>query len=358
MSDLTDEQRARIPEFAQYGLDLITRTKPQTEEDRARFIAAVNATHAMSDLPPPRVVFTTSPTAARFATGFADILLSQAMPNVKPATCPGRLTNEVRRAALAAAGIEHTGDVKGEGPVREILGYGGLEDLAPLAAELGVGRRGLERAFEAHTIQEGGNIWAGPVARQEFFRKVLKLDVDWSVWLHWLAMAETGGFRYVHDDFVIVSDFPTEVHHDESDRPHNAKGPYMRWRDGFCVYAWHGIRVPSWIIEHPEQITPKTIQAETDAEIRRIQTEIYGIERYIADGGGNLRSEWIDEGGQPVRLYEVNGLHRLHVINSTADPDGKRRGYFFRVPLRFTTAHAARNWYCGLEPGETFDKVS
>jgi hypothetical protein len=139
-------------------------------------------------------------------------------------------------------------------------------------------------------------------------------------------------------------------------------GPYIQWADGTRLYSWHGIRVPAWVIEHPERLDRATIDAEGNAEVRRVMVERYGWDRYLADA--TPIDVWIDEGGEPVTLYDVAGIRRLRLRNSTADPGGARREYLLRVPGRDHPewpgegAWAARNWTCGLPAGVRFGAVS
>jgi hypothetical protein len=65
----------------------------------------------------------------------------------------------------------------------------------------------------------------------------------------------------------------------------------VRFRDGWGVYVWHGITVPSWVIEHPEQISTDKINGEKNAEVRRVMIERYGFERYMLDAGASILDE-------------------------------------------------------------------
>lgn len=357
---LTDEHRARLPEFAKYGIDLALRCTPQTEEDRARAVSAAEKMYEISKLGKPVVVFSTSPIVGRFAAGFGTWLLHD------PSTKPGP---DIELDPTAAEAVCLALQVAGL-PPREIrvkpldtskmgrewvAGVGNMKDAAEF---LGVGKHGLSCAAEAWRMQVAGNMWSGWTAFQEFFRLVAKLDIDWSSWIPWKDLSETGGYRYCHNRFVIISDFPEYIGRDAANRAHCGDGPHLKWRDGTSCYSWHGIRVPQWILEHPETITVEKIHGETNAEVRRVMVEKYGMQPYLADMGAKPISEFTDEGGQPVRLYDVQGLRRLRLVNSTPDPDGTRREFFSRVPARFNDARQARDWFCQIESSDTFTVVS
>ena len=69
---------------------------------------------------------------------------------------------------------------------------------------------------------------------------------------------------------VVITDRPAEIHRDSAGRLHRTDGAALLYRDGWGVYAWHGIRVPAWVIDHPERIDRAAIDAEGNAEVRRV----------------------------------------------------------------------------------------
>ena len=157
---------------------------------------------------------------------------------------------------------------------------------------------------------------------------------------------------------VVLTELPVEIHRDSAGRLHRTDGPAISYSDGFGVWAWHGIRVPRWVIEHPEKITVQEINAEKNDETRRVMIERYGMARYLDDSGATPISEAVDEGGQLMQLYAIGPIRRLRLRNSTIDPDGTVREYMRRVPSRFDDVWEARNWTCYLAPGERYSVVS
>jgi hypothetical protein len=61
---------------------------------------------------------------------------------------------------------------------------------------------------------------------------------------------------------------------------HCETGPALGYPDKFSIWAWHGTRVPQYVIESPETITAQQIQAEENAEVRRVMVERMGWEKY------------------------------------------------------------------------------
>jgi hypothetical protein len=179
-------------------------------------------------------------------------------------------------------------------------------------------------------MRNGGNQWSGLVSCLSFFRHVAKLGeshgIDYSKWDHY-ENAATAGPRWMHPEFCIVSERPETLLVDAQNRPHCDTGPFCRWRDGVALYSVHGTRVPAYVVERPEQITVEKIHAETNAEVRRVMVERYGLHRYVRDARFEVVHSDIDSVGQPRRLLRRDDLLIVELTNSTEDGDGTRRMY-------------------------------
>jgi hypothetical protein len=131
---------------------------------------------------------------------------------------------------------------------------------------------------------QGGNMWAAWAAYTDYWSRVMpqhrpELAHIYAKAACWLKLARISGFRYVHQDFCLVSEKPIRLLTENVDGryvPHCADGPSHLWSDGFAIYHWHGVRVPSWVIEHKDQITLQKIQDESNAEVARSMREIHG----------------------------------------------------------------------------------
>ena len=214
-----------------------------------------------------------------------------------------------------------------------------------------------ECAAKSWKLLNGGNQWSGWVAYLSFFRHISKLDIDYSKWDHYENAAIHSGPRYMHEKFCIVSDRPETLLVNVQNLPHCLAGPFCRWRDGSALYAVNGVRIPRWIIERKDLITPERIDAEQNAEIRRAMIEIYGQAKYLKDNGANLIHK--DKFGE---LYqkELAGdepLTMVKVRNSTPEKDGTVKDYFLRVPPGMKTAHEAVAWGFGMKPSEYSPEV-
>ena len=154
-----------------------------------------------------------------------------------------------------------------------------------------------------YSMWDGGNQWAAGCSYLSFFRHVAKLDLPiYKKWQHYESAAIHGGPRAMHAKFCMVSDRPEFIHRDANNRPHCETGPFCRWRDGWSLYYWHGVAVSRQIIEAPQTLTAEQIDAETNAEVRRIMIERMGVEKYMRA----VSAEFID-----VDTHTHNGFRAL-----------------------------------------------
>lgn len=230
-------------------------------------------------------------------------------------------------------------------------------------------------------------MWAAWAGFLQAARDVLGLQLPvHAKYQAWEDCALHGGFRVLHEEFCMVSDFPMQIHKDAQNRPHNDSGPSHEWRDGWKLYHIHGRRIDGWIIEQPELITVAKIDAERNAEVRRIMIEKYGTSRYLLDSGA--RQIQRDDFGVLYRkeLTDDEPIVMVRVLNSTPEPDGhltraqaeeafgeyavrsrldtmgklgvkvadepRFKDYFLRVPPTMRSAHEAIAWSFGKTAGD------
>jgi hypothetical protein len=228
----------------------------------------------------------------------------------------------------------------------------GLNNIISFGASLAKNFMALRCAAEACRLYQGGNQWSAWSAYISFFRHVAKLDLDYSKWDCWEQLTLHSGWRFVHPEFCIICDRPEVLLVDEQNRPHCDTGPFCRWRDGSAVYSVHGVRVPADVIEDRSSITVARIQAETNAEVRRVMIDRYGPSRYATDSGAKEIQR--DDYGRLLRT-EVPGdepIVLVEVVNSTAEPDGSFKNYQLRVPPGTKTAREGVAWSFGKTEAE------
>src|SRR5574337_1789217 len=190
-----------------------------------------------------------------------------------------------------------------------------------------------------------GGWWWGP-AYTSFFREVAGLELADDLWqrgLAYEATTEAASWWYPHRDFIMVCERPVAIHRELSNqnilrgrgshRLHNNSGPAVAWADGWGVYASHGVRIPflqRHIIEAPQTITVAEIEAEKNAEVRRVMIDRYGPARFVVDSGARVVHELPSD--HPLKGLRTAKLLRKDVpddepivyvdlLNSTPEPD-------------------------------------
>jgi hypothetical protein len=98
------------------------------------------------------------------------------------------------------------------------------------------------------------------------------------------------------------------------------------------------------LIAQLPRLRVQDIQAQANAELRRVMLESYGFDRYLRDAGATRvhqdgtgilwRAEFDDD--QPLVMVEV--------LNATPEPDGTHRTYWLRVPPTVGSAREAVAW--------------
>ena len=159
----------------------------------------------------------------------------------------------------------------------------------------------------------------------------------------------------MHAEFCIVSDRPKTLTVDDRNRPHNENGPFCEWRDGTKLWAWHGVRVPGWIIEHPKRITIEHVRAERNEEVRRVMVERMGVDRYLLESNATLVDadyEGARKGAAPRALLQDETGARWLV-----GTDGSTgRTYYMSVPTEVNTCREAHIARCGFDESLILNK--
>jgi hypothetical protein len=170
------------------------------------------------------------------------------------------------------------------------------------------------------------------------------------------ALKDTGAFVLPHEKLCWVAPGPIALATDDRGRPHSVTGPAVAFADGWTIHAVHGVRVPEFVVEHPERIGVRDIEDEPNAESRRVMIDRYRLGEPISGAAAFLRDAGSarldhDEACGTLWRRDLSGdepLVMLEVVNSTREPDGSFRHYFLRVPPTMMRARDAAAWTFGL----------
>lgn len=318
---LTPEHREQLKPTADWWIANAMSTKAMDDDDKDAMRIAIRGLYEAAGLQPPppeRIIFVPSPFVLRYAGGFAAAIWD-----------------------MRARGETYTPPPPDLVPPKDpdLSKWYVAPSVHDCAEAAGLGDLGIEAARRSWEMWQGGNQWSSWAAYVAFFRHVAKLPIDYSKWDHWEQAAIHGGPRIMHPKFCMVSDRPELLLVDDANRPHCDDGPFCRWRDGTALFAIHGVRVPAWVVLHPERITLERITSEANAEVRRVMIERYGLGRFMADAGGTIVNQ--DECGKLWRMKNPidSGLPDLviaEVVNGSPEPDGSYRTYHLDVTMAAT----------------------
>jgi hypothetical protein len=161
-----------------------------------------------------------------------------------------------------------------------------------------------------------------------------------------IELANHCGWLNVYADTVVFQDRPEVIKFDDQKRLHNPDGPAIRYRDGYSVYSWHGVRIPADWIENKSKLTAKIALTWQNIEQRRSACEILGWAKILKD----LDSKVIDEDVDPeigtlleVEIPDIGREKFLRVLCGT------KREFALPVPPEMTTALEANAWTFGFD---------
>ena len=325
----------------------VTHDATDTATAIATAIAAYTATHTATAIATDTATYIATDTATRNATAIATAIATDTATDNTTANATDTATytatdNATRNATdIAANNAAHIATRNATDIAANNAAHNALTKSNKLTKIL------LENVGRWSEVYQGGNMWAGFPAYIEAMRDVLGLDLpEYKKYQPWEDCAKHGGFRYIHEKFCIVSDFPEYIKLDDRGRPHCETGPSHRWRDGFSIYSWHGVQIPMGWIEDKSSLKPETALKWENIEQRRAACEIIGWDRILAE----LNAETINKDDDPMigELVEVTlpdaGKERfLRVLCGTG------RRFAIPVPREMKTALQANAWSYDME---------
>lgn len=179
---------------------------------------------------------------------------------------------------------------------------------------------------------------AGWLSFYAYMTDVLKIDLEKIQGL--IALAKVCGWWAPYENAAILQDRPSAIHFDDEQRLHSETGAAIAYRDGFGVYAWHGVRVPkTWILDKPPSAAD-TLRWE-NIEQRHAACEMVGWHNILAELGATV----VQRDDNPLvgcimeaELPDVGRQRFLHVSCGTG------RQFALMVPPDINTAREGQAW--------------
>ena len=176
-----------------------------------------------------------------------------------------------------------------------------------------------------------------------------------------LRVAQNAGWWWPAEEFCIVTERPNRLYWDDDDELHCEDGSAIEFPDGWCLYVWHGTRVPRGLIMGEWGV--QDILAETNLEVRRCAIEKMGWEWLIIECRFEQVGTPANDPGNPgheLVLFDIpasltpdeSGGRLLLCDNATPERDGTRRRFGIVVPEDTPDPVAAAAWTFGLTSDE------
>jgi hypothetical protein len=347
---LSQGQRA---ELAAYGARWNALRQSTGPADRTGVHAAVERAYAAAGLPPPRdIVWHDSPAdlAVAWARG-----RTAAGDSVRPL-----IVDAVRRRAELAVDRAVSLSVR-----MALAGEPGLSRLPAFCASvdeavLRLGERALpilptrladffprrrtRASFAGSGFSFQSAAWLGAL---QYLHDVCDLTRQTGALAGLWELARSAIWMTPHERVCWLLHRPARIRRDANGRLHAADGPALCFGTHCEVHAWKGILVPARLIEHPQSIDVRAIEAAHDPQIRRCMIDIMTPQRFIDQGGAYRVVE--DETGILWRQrWRWEAWAAVEVVNGTPEPDGTYKRYFLQVPPTVRTPREGVAWTYGL----------
>jgi hypothetical protein len=349
---LTDEEKVKLKIHSDKWVAVALKTGVG---DRREIHQACIELYKTAGLEPPSVVIVPDPIIMANAAGAAAWIWHQRSEGKNDPVCLTNIPNTVGDMVLQAVQGAINGYSGSLCVVQPTLGK--VAQNAPKQAldacrEI-AGEGGVECATNWRDMFQAGNLGASWIAYLTAYRDVLGMNLpEAEKFAAYERLAMVSGFRMVHDKFAIICDLPEIIAKDDQNLPHSTTGPSHLWRSGWALYHVHGVRVPEYVIMHPEQITVDDIEGEENAEVRRIKIDRYGPERFIRDSGARVVDERPDDfkfvglRGAKLLVKDIDDdepMVYVDLLNSTPEPDGTVKRYLLRVDPNAYNGRAAKD---------------
>ncbi|MDI6788003.1 MAG: hypothetical protein QME51_06500, partial [Planctomycetota bacterium] len=206
----------------------------------------------------------------------------------------------------------------------------------------------LECCRRWNNVCQGGNMWGGFLSWADACKNVLGLTglQCWDKFDAYEQAGIHGGFRVMHREFCIVSEFPIKI----SRRKHCEDGPTHEWRDGFKIYHLNNVMVPGWLVDTPaDKLNPELALTERNADVQREIIRKIGAERMLNHCNAQTMDEYKDKTGYTYKLMNMaigNNIRRKYLYFEHASLPGIF--YAKPVPPEVTKALHGRAWILSM----------
>jgi hypothetical protein len=349
---LSDRQRA---ELAVYGARWNALRQSTEPPDTASARATVDRAYAAGGLPPPREVL--------WEDGPAELAVAWSRRrHVAGESVRALVVDAVRRKAELAVDRAISLSVR-----MALTGEPGLARLPPYCASideamlrqgeralpilpirffdfLPFSRRRNRATFAGSGLSFQTAAWLGAM---QYLHDVCGLQRQAGPAAGLWELAGSAAWIAPHEQICWLVRRPTLIRRDANGRLHATDGPALRFGKDCPIYAWKGIILPGRLIERPDLIDVRAIDAAHDPQIRRCMIDIMTPQRFVEEGGAHRVAE-DDTGILWRQRWRWEAWAAVEVVNGTPEPDGTHKRYFLQVPPTVRTPREGVAWTYGL----------
>ena len=247
ITSLTDEQKAKMPEYVKKWIDIGLSTAP-TNRERAKEL--VKDYYSVAGLTPPSVVvFGQSP---KQSMQYTNLMLLDNFDALKAKF--------------------------GDMPLQEAL---------PLMIKE-CSKKDLKKVNQWNSNFVGGNLWVDWQAFNDFFMNEVGVK-GLEIINPTLKMSEKVGWIFPYNNFVVLTEKPIYIHRNAAGRLHFDGGKCIEWADGWGFYSLNGVRVSEYVAcTEASKLDAKKILGIPNVDERREAVKKLGAANMIAQLGATV----------------------------------------------------------------------
>ena len=165
---------------------------------------------------------------------------------------------------------------------------------------------------------------------------------------------EDGGYRFykipgvLHNDDGPAARYASgTLVHAINGRIHNSRGPAIVPAEGKPRFYLNGVRVPAWIVRHPEKITAAKILAQPNTEIATAMLALMSLDRLLDE----LKPTVIDSDPVIGTLYKAAVGTQTITFLVDGDPSKGGKPVILPLPPEISSCKAASTWLIDIPAG-------
>lgn len=334
ITELTDEQLARIPEFIDKWTRIGLCCEPADREAAER---GIRKAYEAGGVPgPEKIIWSGSPRSqglSRASSGdsVGQLVRRRVQHNLREHV-GSSLQNRVAPSAWMSVhdarrkcGLEGALRSIGDG----ILNGFSLNDW-----------RIVQRSVEESIYSQNDAVW---LLYWDYAGSVLGLEEQVEPLRGLMEVVRSAGWCIPFERVCFVSERHNVLHLNGNRRLHFESGPALEYPDGFAVWSLDGAAVDEQIVLRPESQTVEQINADGNIDRKAVRIERFGWPRYLKESGAEVvdtRKNEIENTIEALCRME-SGEQRLLVTCPT------QRQFALGVPPDVKTCQQAQEWLAG-----------